>query len=346
MKRVLISAVLSLTLLSCGGSKELPRAEASDEMKVATENYLKAVAEDKQDLHSIMILQDGKVIFEKWFGENKPEDAHILNSVSKTFTSMAVGLAISEGLFGLDDKVADIFPDKLPDEPSAYLKEMTVRHLLTMNCGHSKDPSRAIRENTEDWVAEFLANPVTHKPGTIFCYNSLSTYMLSAIVQKYSGEKIADYLQPRLFEPLGIENVKWDECPAGINTGGWGLYLKTEDLAKLGQMLLQNGKYNGKQIVPAEWVKAASSAQVESVPAGMNSLDTARVNKISPSSDWIRGYGYQMWRCRHNAYRADGARGQYIIVIPDKNAVVVTTADIPRMQAEINLIWDHILPAL
>ena len=171
--------------------------------------------------------------------------------------------------------------------------------------------------------------------------------MLSAIVQKYTGEKLTDYLYPRLFRPLGINNVSWAESAQGINTGGWGLYLKTEDLAKMGQMLLQKGEFNGRQIIPQWWVEEASSAQVQSVMAGINSDMIPQLPKnIVKTSDWLQGYGYQMWRCRNNAFRADGANGQYIIVIPDKNAVVVTTANITDMQGEINLIWKHILPAL
>ena len=191
-----------------------------------------------------------------------------------------------------------------------------------------------------------MEHPVTHKPGTLFCYNSLGTYVLSAIVQKKTGEKIADYLYPRLFRPLGINNVNWSESYEGINTGVWGLYLKTEDLAKMGLMILQKGKFNGRQVIPSGWIEAASTAQVPCVPAGMNSDEADKLKKAAKTSDWLQGYGYQMWRCRNNAFRADGANGQYIIVIPDKNAVVVTTANIQDMQGEINLIWKHILPAL
>ena len=294
-----------------------------------------------------MIVKDGNVIYENWMSEGKENEPHILNSVSKTFTSTAVGFAISEGYFKLEDKVADIFPEYLPENPDENLLAMTVKDLLTMNCGHSTDPTRMVWSSEDDWRKLFLSHPVTHKPGTIYCYNSLGTYMLSAIVQKYTGEKLTDYLYPRLFRPLGINNVSWTESPQGINTGGWGLYLKTEDLAKMGQMLLQKGKFNGKQVVPQWWVEEASSAQVQSVPAGINSEMISQLPKNSrKTSDWLQGYGYQMWRCRNNAFRADGANGQYIIMIPDKNAVVVTTADISDMQEEINLIWKHILPAL
>jgi CubicO group peptidase (beta-lactamase class C family) len=191
-----------------------------------------------------------------------------------------------------------------------------------------------------------MQHPVTHKPGTLFCYNSLGTYMLSAIVQKRTGEKIVDYLYPRFFEPMGIEKPHWEECPEEINTGGWGLFLKTEDLAKTGLMILQKGRFNGKQVVPTEWIEAASTKQVECVPAGMTTEESDKLREQAKTSDWLQGYGYQMWRCRHNAFRADGAMGQYIIMVPEKKAVIAVTANIGDMQAELNLIWDYILPAL
>ena len=328
-------------------TKQLPRAEASVKMSKAAGKYLADVAKAGQDLHSIMIVKDGNVVYEKWMSEGKENEPHILNSVSKTFTSMAVGLAISEGWLSLDEKIVDIFPEHCPENPSEFLKEITVEHLLTMSCGHSTDPTyKSWEVKDRSWIRFFMEHPVTHKPGTLFCYNSLGTYVLSAIVQKKTGEKIADYLYPRLFRPLGINNVNWSESYEGINTGGWGLYLKTEDLAKMGLMILQKGKFNGRQVIPSGWIEAASTAQVPCVPAGMNSDEADKLKKAAKTSDWLQGYGYQMWRCRHNAFRADGANGQYIIVIPDKNAVVVTTANIQDMQGEINLIWKHILPAL
>lgn len=328
-------------------TKSLPRAEASAKMAKAADKYFAAVAKEGQDLHSIMVVKDGNVVLEKWMSKGKENEPHILNSVSKTFTSMAVGLAISEGKLALDEKLVDIFPEHCPENPSEYLKEITVEHLLTMSCGHSTDPTHESWEvKDKSWIRFFMEHPVTHKPGTLFCYNSLGTYVLSAIVQKRTGEKVADYLYPRLFRPLGINNVSWLESHEGINTGGWGLFLKTEDLAKMGLMILQNGQFNGCQVVPAEWIESASSAQVPCVPAGMNSDDADKLRKVAKTSDWLQGYGYQMWRCRYNAFRADGANGQYIIMIPDKNAVVVTTANIRDMQGEINLIWKYIYPAL
>lgn len=328
-------------------TKSLPRAEASAKMTKAADKYFAAVAKEGQDLHSIMVVKDCNVVLEKWMSKGKENEPHILNSVSKTFTSMAVGLAVAEGKLSLEDKLVDLFPEYCPENPSENLQEINVKHLLTMNCGHSTDPTRKVwGDNKDNWVKVFMEHPVTHKPGTIYCYNSLGTYVLSAMVQKVTGQKVVDYLFPRLFRPLGINNVSWAESPQGVNTGGWGLYLKTEDLAKMGLMILQKGLFDGKQIVPAEWIEAASAAQVPCVPAGMNSDQAHLMKKAAKTSDWLQGYGYQMWRCRYNSFRADGANGQYIIMIPEKNAVVVTTADIQDMQAEINLIWKHIYPAL
>ena len=328
-------------------TKSLPRGEASKKLDKAVQKYLAAAKDKEQDLHSLMIVQHGKVLSANWMSEGREDEPHILNSISKTFTSTAVGFAIAEGKLNLDDKVISFFPDKLPAEVSDNLKEMTVRHLLTMNCGHDTDPTRDVRGKTNtDWVKEFLAWPVKHKPGTFFCYNSVGTYMLSAIVQKVTGEKIVDYLWPRLFRPLGIVNVRWEESPQGINTGGWGLYLKTEDLAKMGLLLLQDGKWQGKQILPEGWVKEASAAQVPSLPAGVRPEWLEKLKMTPKNSDWLQGYGYQMWRCRHNAFRADGANGQYILVLPEKDAVIVVTAHLQDMQAELNLIWKYLLPAL
>lgn len=330
-------------------TKGLPRNTPSKKLEKAMEKYLEAVKNAGQDLHSIMIVQHGNVLAEKWMSEGKEDEPHVLNSVSKTFTASAIGFAIAEGKLKLTDKVISFFPDQLPANISENLEAMTIRDLLTMTCGHDSDlrsNERAAKNADKGWVEQFLAYPVDHKPGTFFAYNSPGTYMLSAIVQKVTGEKLVDYLYPRLFRPLGIVNVKWQESPEGINCGGWGLYLKTEDLAKMGQLFLQKGKWNGQQVLPEEWIAEASAKQVASFPAGMDP-EAAKKSKISEkTNDWMQGYGYQMWRCRHNAYHADGADGQYILVIPEKDAVIAVTAHIGDMQAELDLIWKYLLPAL
>ena len=345
-------AAAALLLASCGNpGGPLPRGKASAQLDAAFENYLKAVADSSEDLHSVMVLQYGKVLAEKQIA---PDTAHIMNSVSKTFTATAVGFAIEEGLLHLEDKIVDLFPESVPAEPQPNLDKITIRNLLTMNSGHGTDPTYVTRSGEGDWIRGFMEWPLDYEPGTCYCYNSLGTYLLSAAVQKVTGKKVVDYLEPRLWKPLGMEKPYWQESPAGINTGGWGLYLHTEEMARMGLCLLNGGKFAGKQVIPATWVAEMSKAQVPSVNAGINEqkmkelvAEHPEITYFNPEkSDGVQGYGYQMWRCRHNAFRADGANGQYIIVIPEKEAVVVTTAHIQNMQQEINLIWSHLLPAL
>ena len=346
---VALAALVTVGVVGCGSADvnmvdgSIPRAEASQTLNTAFDNYLAAVQAAGQDLHSIMIVKDGKVLKEQWMSEGDASTPHILNSVSKTFTATAVGFAIAEGKLSLSDKVVDIFPDKLPAEVSDNLKKVEVRHLLTMSAGHDTEPSRRSLPEDADWVEAFLAHPFVHEPGTFFWYNSMGTYMLSAIVQKVTGEKVVDYLKPRLFDPLCIEGATWQESPQGINTGGWGLYLKTEDLAKMGQLILQGGVWNGKQLISKEWIDEATAKHIDCRPAGMR---PEQITFKPEDSDWLQGYCYQMWRCRHGAVRADGANGQYIIVMPEQNAVIAMTANIQDMQGEINLVWEHLLPAL
>jgi len=173
---------------------------------------------------------------------------------------------------------------------------------------------------------------VEHEPGSKFVYNSAATYMLSAIVQKLTGQKVIDFLTPRLFDPLGIQGQTWETCPRGINTGGWGLAVKTEDIARFGQLYLQKGKWADRQLVPESWIAEATTKQIS--------------NGTNPASDWAQGYGYQFWRCRHGAYRGDGAFGQYCVVLPEQDAVLAITSGIGDMQAVLNVAWEQLLPGL
>jgi predicted glycoside hydrolase/deacetylase ChbG (UPF0249 family) len=265
-------------------TKSLPRSDPEKE-KINPQNiseYLQAVKSEEQDLHSLMVLRNGKVVYEQWFGDNAANKTHVMYSVSKTFTSTAIGFAIQEGLVNLSDKVISFFPDKLPNEISPNLRALEIRHLLTMTVGHDVDPTGVLREKSDDldWVEGFLAFPMEHKPGNQFVYNSLATYMLSAIITKVTGERILEYLQPRLFRPLGIVGATWDESPQGIQIGGWGLQVKTEDMAKLGLFYLQKGQWSGKQLLPESWFDEATIAQVQSLPAGVkkeNLKVTARI---------------------------------------------------------------------
>jgi CubicO group peptidase (beta-lactamase class C family) len=327
-------------------TKALPRStpEAENVNARGITNYLDAVKKSGQDLHSLMIVRNGKAVSEQWFGNNAADKPHVMFSVSKTYTATAIGFAVAEGRLNVTDKVISFFPDKLPESISDNLKELEIRHLLTMSSGHDTEPGRKVRNiENADWLKAFFAAPFKHKPGTQFVYNSMATYVLSAIIQKVTGEKLIDYLYPRLFRPLGIVGATWQDCPQGINIGGWGLYVKTEDMAKLGLFILQKGQWNGKQILPESWFDEATSSHIESLPAGTKKEDL----KMEPKdSDWLQGYGYQMWRSRHNSFRADGANGQFILILPEKNTVIAITADIKDMQAELNLVWKYLLPAL
>ena len=312
--------------------RSTPEAEGVSSDGLIT--FLDSAAASRQEFHSIMIVRHGKVIAEGWWDPYRPDLRHTLYSTSKSFTSTAVGFAVTEKLLTVDDKVISFFPDQLPDTVSPFLAEMKVKDLLTMSAGQSPDPTGVITTSSDDWVASFLALPVLKEPGTEFLYNSMATFMLSAIVQKVTGEKVIDYLQPRLFGPLGIEGHDWEVSPKGINTGGWGLRVKTEDMAKFGQLYLQKGKWNGKQVIPAAWVEEATSFKIDQAPGVPE--------EVKEKSDWMQGYCYQFWRSRNNAFRADGA----LIVMPEKDAVVAITAESPDMQDEINLVWKYILPAM
>ena len=344
-------AVLAYISVGCASAPEhLPRVETPDCVDRAVNEFIKATETVPQErgsitLHSIMLVQHGKVIAERWMNGAGPDIPHELYSVSKTFTSSAIGLAIAEGKLSLSDKVVSFFPDDLPGSVSENLAAMTVRDLLTMSCGHSCEPGEGYSYDS-DWVKMFLAHPVEHVPGTHFLYNSVGTYMLSAILQKVTGEKLLDYLDARLFQPLRISKPVWDESHQGITCGGWGLKLTTEDMAKMGQLLLQGGRWYGRQILPADWVKEMSSFQAASAPSGAPIEKLTELGLTKEKSDWVQGYGYQMWLCRHGAFRADGLKGQYIIILPEKDAVIVLTTDTNLYQPYIDIVWDKLLPAL
>lgn len=290
-------------------------------------------AEKELELHSIMLLRHGKVVAEGWWHPYSAERPHMLFSLSKSFTSTAIGLAVEEGLLTVNDRVCDFFPEQKPERIGPNLARMTIHHLLSMSTGHEEDTSERVFSTPDgDWVKAFLSLDVEREPGTHFVYNTAATYMLAAILHKVTGQSLVDYLTPRLFEPLGITGATWETCPRGINTGGFGLNIKTADIAKFGQLYLQNGVWQGKQLIPSQWIEEATKKQIN--------------NGTDPLSDWNQGYGYQFWRCQHYAYRGDGAFGQFCIVVPEKELVVAITSGVNDMQAVMNGIWDLILPEL
>jgi CubicO group peptidase (beta-lactamase class C family) len=339
-KPFLIAALLFLFLSFQLGSQTILPRSTPEEQGVSSKGimeFLDAIGKSKHEMHSIMILRHGKVIAEGWWSPYRSDLKHTLYSLSKSFTSTAVGFAVAEGKLSVNDKVISFFPDKLPEKISENLSQLSIKDLLSMSAGQAPDPSFAVAP-TDDWIKTFFATPILNKPGSVFLYNSMATYMLSAIVQKVTGEKIVDYLKPRLFDPLGIYGMDWEIDASGINVGGWGFRVKTEDIARFAQLYLQKGKWNGKQVLPEAWVEEATTFKIDNAP-GMPQIR-------KDSSDWRQGYCYQFWRSRHNSYRGDGAFGQYALVLPGEDAVIAITSETMDMQGELNLIWKYLLPAM
>nr|WP_223067364.1 serine hydrolase [Paenibacillus caui] len=280
-----------------------------------------------------MVLRHGQVVAEGWWAPYKAHFPHSLYSLSKSFTSAAIGLAVSEGRLSLDDKVISFFPDILRDgELSPYLQQMTIRHLLTMSTGHDKETLNIDGRQQSNWIGTFFQAEVVFEPGTRFVYNSGATYMLSVILQTVCGITLYEYLQPRLFKPLGFTGARWELCPDGYNTGGWGLSLTTEDIAKFGQLYLQRGIWQDSRLIPESWIDLSTSKQIES--------------EEEENSHWGQGYGYQFWRCKDDAYRADGAFGQFCIVMPEEDAVVVTTCATQQTHLVLDAVWTHLRGAM
>jgi CubicO group peptidase (beta-lactamase class C family) len=281
--------------------------------------------------HNYVLLRHGKIASQ---GSWKPFDLnnkHTLYSLSKSFTSTAIGMLVDEGKLKVTEPVINFFKDDLPEVVSDNLKKMTVHHLLTMNTGHNTECIDKFRSSNDKWSKIFLHHDVPNEPGSKFMYNTPATYMLGAILHKVTGKTVSEYLKPRLFDKLEIKDYDWEVNKEGLNMAGWGLRLNPKDIAKFGQLYLQKGKWNGNQIISERWVAEATKKQTTSNPG---------------DSDWSQGYGYQFWRCKHNLYRGDGAFGQYCIVIPDQDAVMVVNSESGNLQKNMTIIYDTILKGM
>ncbi|WP_407403839.1 serine hydrolase domain-containing protein [Sodaliphilus sp.] len=338
MKKILLmlcAAWAAVAVAQVGDlQRSTPAAEGVD--PAAVNRFIDSLQVVKQtDIHHVMVVRHGKVIAEAHPAPYRAEDAHTLYSCSKTFTSLAVGLAVEENRLRLTDRVAAFFPEKLPDSISPRLAQMTVRDLLIMGAGIK--PDWIMRNNNPDWITEWLAKPVTDEPGTRFQYDSMCSFMLAAIVQRVTGMTMLDYLKKHIFNDMHITEVDWEQSPDGINTGGWGLRLQAESLAKAGILMLDRGKWNGKQLVPAHWIDEAVTAHI----------NYDWVKPCDAPTEGNRGYGYQVWRCKNDkAFRADGAFGQYIVCIPEADMVVVITGYSNDGHGELACIWKHLMPGV
>ena len=330
MKRKISSWLFAIGLMASLSANaqinELPRSTPEEQgvpSKALVALFDSLHALPLTDMHAVVVMRHGKVIGEMYPKPYAPEYRHTMYSCSKTFVGIAVGLAIEDNRLRLDDRIAAIFPELLPDSVSKDLADMTVRHLLTMASGVKPDWN--MRSRGTEWIRTFLSKPVK-EPGTQYAYDSMVSYMLAAVVQKVTGKKLTEYLQERVFTPMNVTEWAWEESPEGVNTGGWGVHIQPESLAKFGQLILNEGRWEGKQLVPAEWIREMCKKHRE----------TGR-----------EVYGYHIWHCggHDGAVRADGALGQYVISVLDKDMVVVMTeATLGNGRDQRRLIWDVLLP--
>lgn len=316
-------------------ARSLPRSTPADQKvdPAAILSLVDALADHPAiEMHSLMVVRHGQVIAEGWWAPYSAGRPHLLYSLSKSFTSTAAAFALAEGLLDLDDTVISHFGEFDADITDRRSRSMKVRHVASMASGHSGETlSDAIARDPLELVRGFLLIPPDREPGTVFAYNQPCTYTLASIVQRNAGMPLTEYLRPRLLDPLGIGQVGWHAWPAGREQGFSGLYARTEDVAKLGLLYLQGGRWEGAQLIPEEYAVAATSRQID--------------NPGEPSPDWQQGYGYQFWMSRHG-YRGDGAFGQFCVILPEQDTVIATTACAPDMQAMLDAMWTCLLPGI
>jgi CubicO group peptidase (beta-lactamase class C family) len=316
-------------------SRDLPRSAAADQQvdPAAVLAFVDAVEADPAiELHSLMVVRNGHVVAEGWWAPHTPERTRLLYSVSKSFTSTALGFALEEGRFGLDDTAVSHFPELDAEITDPRSRSVTLRHLASMASGHNRDLlDEVLARDPREPVRGFLGIPPDEQPGSLFAYSQPCTYTLAAIIQRAAGMRLSEYLRPRLFDPLGIGEVGWLSWPPGREQGFSGLFARTEDVAKLGQLYLQRGRWGDDQLLPERYIQQATSRQI-----GTPSQENV---------DWRQGYGFQFWMARHG-YRGDGAFGQFCVVLPKQDAVIAITGGTEAMQGVLDHLWEHLLPGL
>ena len=289
---------------------------------------------NKLDCHSLIIIKDDTLLSEVYWQPYSKQQKQSVYSISKSFTAVAVAFALQESLISLDSRIYDILKDDINFIPSAAMQKVTVHDILSMQLGFI-DKEIQLFYLCHDWLQHIMHLPLNYNPGTNFFYDNQCPYLISVIIKKITGLDLLDYLQPRLFIPLGITDISWEKNSQGYNLGAWGLNIRTEDLAKFGQFILHNGKFNGKQLIAAKYIKLLSAFHA----------NTKNTN-ISPEAiDNRQGYGYYFWHCQHkDAFRAAGLFGQYCLILPAENMVIALTAgyDNTKTQHILNAIWHFI----
>nr|WP_218886435.1 serine hydrolase domain-containing protein [Kineococcus aurantiacus] len=285
--------------------------------------------------HSLVVVRHGDVVAEGWWAPFRPDRPHLLYSLSKSFTSTALGFAVAEGLVDLDATVLSYFPEFDAEVTDDRSRRILVRHVANMASGHREETlDRAAQDPDGDLVRGFLKIRPDAEPGTLFCYNQPCTFAVSAIVQRASGQGLLEFLRPRLLEPLGVDpsTLGWLRDGQGRELGWSGFHAPTELIAKLGKLYVQNGSWEGRQLLPGSWVSEATRSHIDNA-------------SFNDNPDWQQGYGFQFWVARHG-YRGDGAYGQFCVVLPEQDTVVAITSQSPDMQAVLDAAWEHLLPAL
>ena len=357
MLRNAIAALAIAPILSAvGGQFSFPRAtpESQGVRSSAVSAFVERLNAEGDMAHAYMLIRHGKVIAEGCWAPYSAEVPHALYSISKAFTSMAIGYAVEDRKMTLNDRVDWFFPEYAPTNEPGFARELRVRDLMQMASGHRRDPLSAARSSGEtNWPKAFYSVPVLDPPGLIFRYMTGNSCMLAQIHRKVTGAPdMIDYLKPRLFDKLGVADMYWDRQPDGTVFGGSGFHLRLEDLAKVSQLLLQRGVWRGERILPLWWVKQATSLQTPygSVMDPVLALHLGAKDAKGlpdPSNDWQQGYGFQMWMGRHETFRLCGAYGQIGVVMPNEDIVcVVLAGGNGSNKLSVNALYDTILPSL
>jgi CubicO group peptidase (beta-lactamase class C family) len=303
---------------------------------LAIEQFIGRLEDRRLCMHSLMVIRYGAIVAEGYWKPFEAKRKHRMYSVTKSFVSIAIGLLEGEGRLTLDDRVTDYFPEKLPEDGvHPYIEAMTIRDLLMMASVHEKTTYKMMKD--DDWVKTFFVVPPSHLPGQVFSYDTSATLTLTAIVEKLSGLSLLDYMRPRLLDPIGFSKDAYAlKTPLGLTQGGSALICTPRDLAKFALVCMREGNWNGRQLIPKEFIRAATSKQI----------DTAS----NPYVDSQQGYGYQFWRCRNNGFVLAGMGGQLSICLPDQELIIVTTADLQPnpdgQQVVCDALWETIYPDL
>lgn len=338
MKFIVVIVALLFSFIGCHqGSIIRDYSQVSELKRVSPESqgvssravmdYIDSLmAFPQTEIHSVIILRHGRVISEIYPNPYNPDYGHPLFSCSKTFVAAAIGIAINEELIGLDDCVLDFFPEINRNSLDPSVSRITIEDLLTMRSGLKVDWQ--IRSDSTNWIRAYFSRPLAFKPGKRFVYDSMNSYILSAIVQRVTGKQLIEYLKEKVFDEMNITEAKWEESPEHISTGGWGLYMKPESMAKFGHLLLCRGMWNRKQLIPAEWVDNMMRKHVKNAH--------------------YDNYCFHMWTCSYKgSVRADGAYGQFIYIIPDKDMVItMTQCNNANLKKQEQLIWNILLPGI